>query len=107
MATPITSRHPRRAAQLAAESLDAAASEIAHHLTRAGPAAEPRRLLRFLSLAGRQAMRTAGFEDALRHFEQALGLIEVAEPVCVSCWLDWSDQPNYRSAGPDIVSIFG
>ena len=63
-----------------ADGLDAVASEIAHHLTQAGSAAEPRRLLRFLSLAGRQAMRTAGFEDALRHFEQALALIDVAEP---------------------------
>ncbi len=63
-----------------ADGLDAVACEIAHHLTQAGSAADPRRLLRFLSLAGRQAMRTAGFEDALRYFEQALALIEVAEP---------------------------
>ena len=31
-------------------------------------------------LAGRQAMRTAGYEDALRHFEQAVAMAEWAEP---------------------------
>jgi tetratricopeptide (TPR) repeat protein len=67
-------------ARLHADSLDDQASEIAHHLVQAGAAADRRRLLRFLRMAGRQAMRTAGYEDALRHFEQALSLIEVAEP---------------------------
>jgi DNA-binding SARP family transcriptional activator/class 3 adenylate cyclase len=66
--------------QLFADTLDDQASEIAHHLVQAGAAADRRRLLRFLRMAGRQAMRTAGYEDALRHFEQALSLIEVAEP---------------------------
>ena len=66
--------------RLYASTLDMQASEIAHHLSQAGPAAERRRLLTYLSLAGRQAMRTAGYEDALRHFEQALSLVEVAEP---------------------------
>ena len=67
--------------RLYADSLDGQASEIAHHLTQAGSAADRRRLLRFLSLAGRQAMRTAGYEDALRHFEQAVSLADLAEPV--------------------------
>jgi DNA-binding SARP family transcriptional activator/tetratricopeptide (TPR) repeat protein len=66
--------------QLYADRLDEQASEIAHHLTRAGSVAERGRLLRYLTLAGRQAMRTAGYEDALRHFEQAVSMSEAAEP---------------------------
>ncbi len=66
--------------RLCATTLDEQASEIAHHLTQAGPAADRRRLLNFLALAGRQAMRTADYEDALRHFEAAVALAELAEP---------------------------
>ena len=49
-------------------------------LTQAGPAADRRRLLSFLALAGRQAMRTADYEDALRHFEEAVAMADWAEP---------------------------
>jgi tetratricopeptide (TPR) repeat protein len=66
--------------RLYATTLDEQASEIAHHLTQAGPAGDRRRLLDYLTLAGRQTMRTAGYEDALRHFEQAVAMAEVAEP---------------------------
>ncbi|HZI38747.1 MAG TPA: BTAD domain-containing putative transcriptional regulator [Acidimicrobiia bacterium] len=66
--------------RLCATTLDEQASEIAHHLTQAGPAADRRRLLGFLALAGRQAMRTADYEDALRHFEAAVAMAELAEP---------------------------
>ena len=66
--------------RLYATTLDDQASEIVHHLTQAGPAADRRRLLTYLTLAGRRAMRTAGYEDALRHFEQAVAMAEVAEP---------------------------
>jgi DNA-binding SARP family transcriptional activator len=62
-----------------ATTLDEQASEIAHHLTQAGPAADRRRLLNYLTLAGRQAMRTASGEDALRHFDQAVAMVDVAE----------------------------
>ena len=62
-----------------ATTLDEHASEIAHHLTQAGPAADRRRLLSFLALAGRQAMRTTDYEDALRHFEAAVAMAELAE----------------------------
>lgn len=66
--------------RLHADSLDTHASEIAHHLTRAGPAADRHRLLTSLTLAGRQAMRTAGYEDALRHFDQAVAMGDAAQP---------------------------
>jgi tetratricopeptide (TPR) repeat protein len=62
------------------DDLDMHAAEIVHHLTRAGPGADRHRLRRYLTLAGRQAMRTAGYEDALRHFERAMTTIEFAEP---------------------------
>src|SRR5207237_9513913 len=63
-----------------ATTLDEQASEIAHLLTQAGPAADRRRLLSFRTLAGRQAMRTADYEDALRHFEEAVAMADSAEP---------------------------
>jgi DNA-binding SARP family transcriptional activator/class 3 adenylate cyclase/tetratricopeptide (TPR) repeat protein len=66
--------------RLHADTLDDHASEIAHHLTRAGPIADRRRLLTYLTLAGRRAMSTAGYEDALRHFEQAVAIAHTAEP---------------------------
>ncbi|HKY74681.1 MAG TPA: BTAD domain-containing putative transcriptional regulator, partial [Acidimicrobiia bacterium] len=66
--------------RLCANTLDEQASEIAHHLTQAGPAADRRRLLSFRALAGRQAMRTADYEDALRHYEAAVAMVELAEP---------------------------
>jgi DNA-binding SARP family transcriptional activator len=64
-----------------AGTLDEHASDIAYHLTEAGPAGDRRRLLAYLTLAGRQAMGTAAYEDALRHCEQAITMIEVAEPM--------------------------
>ena len=66
--------------RLYASSLDQHASEIAHHLTQSGPGADRRKLLTYLILAGRQAMSTAGYEDALRLFEQAVAMADVAEP---------------------------
>jgi DNA-binding SARP family transcriptional activator len=61
-------------------SLEDRASEIAHHLESAGPAVDRAKLLRYLILAGRRALTTAGFEEALRHFERAVLLRNVAEP---------------------------
>ncbi|MGQ0464050.1 MAG: BTAD domain-containing putative transcriptional regulator [Sporichthyaceae bacterium] len=66
----------------AADALERAAGEgapeiaarIVEHLLRAGPGADPDRLLEHTVAAGRHAMSTAGFEEALRHFEAALDL---------------------------------
>lgn len=66
--------------RLHADALDDHASEIVHHLTRGGPGTDRARIRHFHSLAGRRAMATAGFEAALDHFEQALTLIQTAEP---------------------------
>lgn len=66
--------------RLHADALDDHASEIVHHLTRGGPGTDRGRIRHFHSLAGRRAMATAGFEAALGHFEQALTLMQTAEP---------------------------
>jgi tetratricopeptide (TPR) repeat protein len=62
------------------DALEGHVSEIAHHLVQAGPAADRRKLLAYLILAGRRALATAGFEEALRHLERAHSLRGVAEP---------------------------
>jgi tetratricopeptide (TPR) repeat protein len=50
------------------------AADLAHHLHQAGAAADPEKTVRYLTLAGEQALGTAAFEDALRHYEDALSL---------------------------------
>ena len=50
------------------------ASALAHHLYQSGAAADEAKTIRFLTLAGDQALETGAFEDALRHFDDALEL---------------------------------
>jgi class 3 adenylate cyclase/tetratricopeptide (TPR) repeat protein len=50
------------------------AADLAHHLYQAGAAAEPQKTVRYLTLAGEQAMAAAAFEDALGHYENAVSL---------------------------------
>ena len=66
--------------RLHGDALEDRASDIAHHLTQAGPLADRRRLFSYLMLAGRQALAAAGFEDALRHFEHAYSLRDASSP---------------------------
>jgi tetratricopeptide (TPR) repeat protein len=51
------------------------ASDLAHHLYQAGAAADPEKTLRYLALAGDQASAAVAFEDALRHYDDALSLL--------------------------------
>jgi class 3 adenylate cyclase/tetratricopeptide (TPR) repeat protein len=53
---------------------DAAASDLAHHLFQAGAAADAEKTVRALALAGEVAMRTMAFDDALRHFDNAVAV---------------------------------
>ena len=53
---------------------DGEASDLAHHLYQAGAAADPEKTVRALALAGQVAMRTMAFDEALRHFENALSI---------------------------------
>ena len=57
-----------------AGALEEHAAGLAHHLDQAGAAADPRKTVRYLTLAGERAMAAAAFEDALRHYESALSL---------------------------------
>ena len=54
------------------DSLDERSAEIADHLLRAGPDANPVELVHYLTRAGKHAMHASAYEDALHHFEAAL-----------------------------------
>ena len=56
-------------------------SEVAHHLLQAGAAADPARTLDYLEHAVDRAMGSAAFEEALRACEDALAIVERAEPL--------------------------
>jgi len=57
-----------------ASALQEHAADLVHHLYRAGTAADPAKTVRYLTLAGEQALEVAAFEDALRHYDNALSL---------------------------------
>ena len=57
-----------------AHTLDEHTADLAHHLYQAGTAADPQRTVHYLALAGERAFGAAAFEDALRHYENALSL---------------------------------
>ncbi|MCA1842244.1 MAG: AAA family ATPase, partial [Actinobacteria bacterium] len=57
------------------------AATIANHLLEAGPVAEPKRTLRALVMAGRHALETAAYEEALRHLDEAAERVEAGTPV--------------------------
>ena len=72
----------------AADAIEAAAgtdaesnpSDIAQHLHLAGPAADPARAARYLTLAGKKAVAAAAFEDAQRLFGAALDRVPESAP---------------------------
>ena len=57
-----------------ARALEEHAADLAYHLNQAGAAADAEKTVRYLALAGDQALAAAAFEDALRHYENALSL---------------------------------
>ena len=57
-----------------AEDLPAHAAEIAHHLYRAGAAADPGKTQEYLSMAGDRAIEAAAFAEALKYFDEACEL---------------------------------
>ena len=63
-----------------ASALEPQAAAIANHLLQAGQAADPKRTFQYLCLAGRWALETAAFEDALVHLEAAAGRVNAATP---------------------------
>jgi len=58
-----------------ARTLEEHAGDLAYHLYQAGTAAEPEKTAHYLALAGERAFGAAAFEDALRHYENALSLL--------------------------------
>jgi tetratricopeptide (TPR) repeat protein len=63
-----------------AAALEKHISALAHHLYNAGAAADPLRAASFLLRAGRAALASAAFEDALTFFDNGLALDEDLEP---------------------------
>ena len=55
---------------------DKVAGEIGHHLYQAGSAADPVRTAHYLRVAGERSIQALAFEDALRLFDNALGVLE-------------------------------
>jgi class 3 adenylate cyclase/tetratricopeptide (TPR) repeat protein len=55
-----------------ADGIDPHVGDLAHHLSLSGRSADPARVVRYLSLAGRRAYDAAAFEDAVAHYQQAL-----------------------------------
>ena len=62
-----------------ASTVAAHAAAIAFHLEQAGHAADPARRIRFLTLAADRDLDSAAFENAVRHLDQALSLIDAAD----------------------------
>jgi DNA-binding SARP family transcriptional activator/class 3 adenylate cyclase len=60
-----------------AGDLDGHAAEIAHHLTEAGDAAEPKQVFAYRLRAGRRALDTSAFEEAFFHLDRAAALCDV------------------------------
>ncbi|MDQ3962512.1 MAG: AAA family ATPase [Actinomycetota bacterium] len=56
------------------DDLSERAADIAGHLLQAGAGADAAETARFLGLAGRRALDAAAFEEALRHYDNALAL---------------------------------
>jgi class 3 adenylate cyclase/tetratricopeptide (TPR) repeat protein len=90
-----------------ASALAPQAAAIANHLVEAGAAADPKRTLQYLLMAGRWALDTAAFEEALRHLEAAVDRVDVATPVQQAELLDLRANAE-RSAGnwPEATAIW-
>jgi class 3 adenylate cyclase/tetratricopeptide (TPR) repeat protein len=57
-----------------APDIERHAADVAHHLERSGHAADNKKLVRYLRIAGRRALEAAAFEDAIDHLEHALSI---------------------------------
>lgn len=64
-----------------ADSLEEHAAEIAHHLAEAGDEADRKDLLAYSLMAGRRALDTSAFEEALSHLERAVQFEVLALPL--------------------------
>ncbi len=60
----------------AGDAADKHASDLAHHLYQAGAAADLKKTIRFMTVAGERGLETGAIEESLRHFDRALSLLE-------------------------------
>ncbi|RJP20710.1 MAG: hypothetical protein C4520_11175 [Candidatus Abyssobacteria bacterium SURF_5] len=60
--------------RLYADALEERAAAMAYHLSEAGAAADRIKTVTYLALAGDRALKASAFEDALRHYDDALSL---------------------------------
>ncbi|HEX6380713.1 MAG TPA: AAA family ATPase, partial [Acidimicrobiia bacterium] len=90
-----------------AAALAPEAAGIANHLLEAGPAADPKRTFRALVMAGRFALETSAFEEALRHLERAAERVDAATPTERAELLDLRGNAE-RSAGhwPEAIATW-
>jgi tetratricopeptide (TPR) repeat protein len=58
--------------RLGPDTVEARAGDIANHLLKAGSFADGRRVVRYLTLAGKSAIGAAAYEEARRNFRSAL-----------------------------------
>ena len=90
--------------------VDRYASDVGRHLFQAGAAADPEKTVRFLALAGDQALEAGAFDEALRQFDDALSVHDeddqrqVADLLCrkgraLRSLGRWADSPRGVEAG--------
>jgi tetratricopeptide (TPR) repeat protein len=81
--------------QLRAGGLSVRAEDIADHLVKAGSFADERRLVHYLSLAGRASLKASAFEEAARSFRSALSHLtkdEVKERADFLCGVAFAER---------------
>ena len=85
--------------RLYAHSLDEHVLEIAHHLVRAGPAAEVREVVSYARRAGDRAFTVFAWREAARYYEAALSAAGSAGPLSAHDRADlhhWAGLAYYR-----------
>ncbi len=58
------------------DASDKQASDLAHHLYQAGVAADHKKTIHFMTVAGERRLEAGAFEESLKHFDNALSLLE-------------------------------
>ena len=86
--------------------LDEHAADVAHHLYQAGLGADPDKTLRFLRLAGDQALAGSGYEEALAQYERALSLEDDVPSELVPVLLEGKmNALDGMGQGTDVIDV--
>ena len=88
------------------EHVERHASDLAQHLYQAGMGADPDKTVRFLTLAGDQALNAGTFDEALRQFTEAVSIQEDQEDRRALADLHYKRGLALRSVGriPEAVA---